>query len=430
MAITFNRKQIADGVSLSVVHDAKFKHNRITVNLILPLSEDTVSNYAILPFLMRKGCESCADFTLLNRKLDELYGAALISDVGKIGACQIITLGVKALDDRYTISNEALTYEAVLLLRNLVFSPLIKNGEFPQQDVELERTNLVDTIEAQINDKRSYVISQCNAYMGKNDPSSVRKYGTVEGAGKITAESAAKAYYDMMEFATVEVMFVGSGDSKSTEQIMKEAFSKIKRSKKQLGKPLIVPAAEKVTEKEERLNITQPKLAIGLRAGEAGDVKTQAGRRLMTALYGGTPSSKLFLNVREKLSLCYYCAARYNKLSEIIMVDCGVEKENIEPAKKEILKQLDDIKNGNFEDETVNNTKLMMKNASRAVGDSETALENWYLSHIMEDMIISPQEDMEMLESITREDIIKAAGEVSLDTVYLLASKEDAVNEE
>ena len=425
MAITFNRTQIADGVSLSVVWDPKFMHNRITVNLILPLAEDTVSNYAILPFLMRKGCESCEDFTMLNRKLDELYGAALISDVGKIGACQVITLGVKVLDDRYTISNEMLTHEAVSLLRDLVFSPLIRDGAFPQQDTELEKEYLIDTIEAQINDKRSYVISKCRALMGKDDPAAIRKYGSMEGARAITARSAAQAYHNMMSFASVEIMFVGSGDHTSTARIMGEAFSKIRRDKKQLGKPVVVPSAQKVTEIEERLNIVQPKLAIGFRAGDAGDVSTQAARRVMAALYGGTPSSKLFLNVREKLSLCYYCAARYDKISEILMVDCGVEKENVQPAKKEILNQLEDIKNGVFEDETLRNTKLMMKNAALAVGDSATSLESWYLTHIMEDMIISPREDIEMIDGVTRADVVKVARDTTLDTVYLLASKED-----
>lgn len=150
--------------------------------------------------------------------------------------------------------------------------------------------------------------------------------------------------------------------------------------------------------------------------------------RLMTALYGGTPSSKLFLNVREKLSLCYYCAARYDRSAAIMLVDCGVEKENIESAKKEILVQLDEIRNGNFEHETLENTRLQIKNSLRAVSDYPGTLEEWYLSRILSDEIASPEEEMRAIDAVTREQVIEAAQQVRLDAVYLLTSKEDSAN--
>lgn len=419
------RTTLAEGVSLSVLRDPKFKHNRLSLNLIVPLDEKTVSGYAVLPFIMRKGSRECSDFTMLNRRLDSLYGAALACDVSKAGANQIITLGIKVLDDRYALDNEKLLYEAAVLLRDIVFDPVIENGSFDDKSFELERRFLIDTIEAQINDKRSYAIGRCRELMGKGEAAALRKYGTVEGAKMLTAESAAKSYAELIDKAFVEVMITGSCDPDEAADVMKKAFSGLKRSPSNFTETVIRPAEKELLELTDRMDVAQSKMVLGFRMAQRGDAEQQAAVRLMTALYGGTPSSKLFLNVREKLSLCYYCAARYDRMGAIMMVDCGVENDNIQPAREEILRQLDAVRNGDFDDETLENTRLQLKNSLRAVSDYPDTLEEWYLSRIIMGDITSPIQEMELLEKVTREQVIQAANLMQLDAVYLLTSKEE-----
>ena len=130
------------------------------------------------------------------------------------------------------------------------------------------------------------------------------------------------------------------------------------------------------------------------------------------------------MNVREKLSLCYYCAARFERASGVLMVDSGVEEKNIDKARQEILVQLGEIQNGNFEEETLLNTKLQLINSLRTVGDSLSALEDWYLFRIVTGEMYTPAEDAELLSSITAEEVIQAANKTGLDTVYLLTSKQ------
>ena len=425
MTTNLVRVELTPGVNFSVLKDPKFKHNRLSVNLIVPMDEQTVSGYAVLPFIMRKGFKSCSDFTMLNRRLDSLYGASLAADVAKAGANQMICFGVKILDDRYALDGDKLLGQAAELLREAVFEPLIDNDSFDEKSFELEKQFLIDTIEAQVNDKRSYAVSKCRALMGKGDTAAIPKYGRVEGAKALTAKSAAQSYQKLMENASVEIMLTGNGEPDEIVESMKKAFEGVKRN----AAPYIIsevrPAGEALLEEVELLDVAQSKMVLGFRMADRGDEMTQAAVRLMTALYGGTPSSKLFLNVREKLSLCYYCAARYDRMGAIMMVDCGVENINIEAARAEILRQLDAVRNGDFDDETLENTRLQLKNSLRAVSDYPDTLEEWYLSRIVMGNITSPEQEMALLEKVTREQVIEAARLMQLDAVYLLTSKEE-----
>ena len=422
------RTALAHGVYLSVLSDPKFKHNRLSVNFIVPLSEQTASHFAVLPFLLRKGSRSCNDFTQLNRRLDALYGASLAADVGKSGGNQIITLGIKTLDDRFALGEEALMQQAAVLLRELLSEPLIEAGSFDEKGFALERQYLVDSIEALINDKRSYAVTQCRRLMGRDDPAALSKYGTVEDARRITAKDAADSYSKLMDNSTIEIMFVGSGDPSAASEVMKKAFAGLRREPLGFTGAKICPAGSEPLKKVEYLDVSQSKMVLGFRAPERGNLAEQAAMRVMCALYGGTPSSKLFLNVREKLSLCYYCASRYERNAAVMLVDCGIEKSNIESAKKEILVQLDEIRNGNFDDETLENTRLQIKNSLRAVSDYPGTLEEWYLTRIVSNEMFSPEEDIREVDAVTREQVIAAAKQMRLDAVYLLTSKEEAID--
>lgn len=425
MSINFTRAAIADGVSLSVIGDNKFKHNRLSVNFIVPLDESTVSGYALLPFVMRKGCRGYEDLMSLNRRLDELYGSVLIADVSKSGANQIITLGIKAMADRYTLDGEQLLSQCAELLSEIIFEPVFENGAFRQKDFELEQRFLIDTIEAQINDKRSYAVRKCRELMGRGDASAISKYGTIEGAKALTAESVTESYKKLLSAARIEIIISGSGDPSDAAAVIKKAFVGHSRTPQPLLFAKVFPAGDKPLEKVENMEVAQSKMVLGFRLPERGDLAFSAKVRMMSALYGGTPSSKLFLNVREKLSLCYYCAARYDRSTATMLVDCGVESQNIESAKKEILLQLEEIKNGNFDDETLENTRLQIINSLRLVSDYTSGLEDWYLPRILEGNVISPREDMAAIETVTRQDVVDAARLVALDAVYLLTGKEE-----
>jgi len=423
------RKQLCDGVFWSTVIDSKFKSNRISCNLVLPLDENTVTDTAVVPFILRKRFQQCPDFTRLNERLCELYGASLDADVRKYGAYQILNVSIQTLDDRYTIDNEPVVAECAKLVSNLLLDPYLVDGVFDEQDFQLEKQYLIDTIESEINDKRDYAISRCQSLLFAGEPFAIKKYGTKERAEKITPQSAVKAYHEAINRAVVEILFIGCGDPADAEKIFTESFSKKSRSPFEYKHIKTKKTADKVTEQTDRMDVSQGKLVMGFRIGELNNLEEANASKLMCALYGGTPFSRLFLNVREKYSLCYYCAARFDKATGSMLVDSGVEGKNKQKAQEEILKQLEILKKGEFEQEELDNTILALVNALKSSIDSLSGLENWYLTQILGGTNQSPIENAEQIERITKEQIMQAAQKITLDTVYFLTGKEDEADE-
>ena len=182
------RKQIGEGAFMNSVIEPKFKSDRISLCLVTPLKKEKATVNALVPFVLRKGCKSCPDFTKLNKKLAEMYGAILDADVAKHGDSQIIEVSIQFTDDRFAIGGENMTETAAKLLSDIVFEPNFdENGYFPEIDLELEREFLIDTIESDLNDKRVYAIGKALGLVFENEPFGVKRYGYVDDAKAITS---------------------------------------------------------------------------------------------------------------------------------------------------------------------------------------------------------------------------------------------------
>lgn len=426
---TMVRGELCNGVFLSTITDPKFKSNRISCNLVLPLKAETATDYAVLPFILRKRFAGCPDFTRLNERLCELYGAVLDADVRKYGAYQILNVTVQTLDDRYTIGGEQVTAECARLACGLLLEPYLVDGAFDAQDFELERQSLIDTIESEINDKRDYAISRCQRLLFEDEPFSVKKYGTKERAERLTAQGAAQAYHEAVRTAHVELLFIGCGDSAPAAEVFRSHFSALSREPIAFEECPTKPAKQTVREETQRMDVAQGKLVMGFRL--EGDLEQDDADavKLMCAMYGGTPFSRLFRHVREEQSLCYYCASRYDRATASILVDSGVDAENMERARKEILNQLEVVKNGGFEESERQETILALANALKSTTDTLGGMEGWYFGQLMARTNESPRENAEKITRIGKDEMMRAAARVKLDTVYFLTGKEGGTHE-
>ena len=425
MSSAFIRDKLGEAAAFTAITDPKFKHNRLSVHLTVPLDRTTVTPYAIVPFILRRGFEGCETHTELARRLGMLYGAWVDAGVSKHGCSQVITLSIQALDDRYALGGEKMVAACAELLRDMLLKPNMDASGFDADVTALEKDNLRDNIMAEINDKRSYAITRCHAIMDADSPASVNKLGYAEDVRAITPLSAAEAYRRLINTAHVEVMFIGSGDAAPAKTCFASAFAARDRKPHAYLPPEYRRSAQVVSETTEQMEVAQAKLVMGFRAGveRNGD---HAPTRMMTALWGGTPSSLLFTNVREKMSLCYYCAARFDKTTGIVMLESGVASDKAEQAHGAMLDQLTSLAKGDFTDELYDNTLRMMQNSLRTVGDTLGGLESWYLGQILTGKQLAPEEDYENLARVTRQQVIEAAKAVTLDTVYLLKEKEGA----
>lgn len=413
----FQNKKLFDGVELCTVSAEGFKTACASLSFVMPLGEKA-SLYALVPNVLTRSCKEYPDVTSVERKLALLYGAEVIVDVGKSGENQILKVEVSCIDDRFSIGEESITNECLKLLFQMIFEPRLEDGVFSSADVESEKRLLAERLIAENSDKRAYAKNRCNQIMFENELYGIHRYGTVEDIEKITAESLYEAYKEMLSKSKMLVC-VSGGSFSNVEELLEKYISDDEREI-ELNETLFVEESEDVKYVKEQESVKQGKLVMGFRLGMKNAEDNYAARRVMVDLFGGSPHSKLFTVVREKMSLCYYCSAMMLRQKGVMLVQSGIESYNEEKAKTAILAQLEDIKNGNFSDEDIASSVKSLEDGFRSVSDSAESVASWFTSQVCSNEFLYPEDFIEQFKKVTREDIIEVAKQVTLDTVFML----------
>jgi len=391
----------------------------------MPLRRDTAAANALLPMVLRRGCRQYPDMTSLNRRLKELYGARLDGGVAKRGEVQIVTLYCEILSDKYALGGEKLAECGSGLLKSVIFDPILYNGCFRADDVEIEKRNLADIIDSQLNDKRYYASQRLKEEMCKSEAYGIYEYGTREDALKITPKLLYDVWLAMMASARVEILFVGDGDAAACKSMFSGAFSALIRKKTADCSTQVIKDVKEVRTITEHLPVSQAKLGLGFRAGTATPEADVAAMQLACTVLGGSPHSLLFLNVREKLSLCYYCFSRFERQKGLVFIESGIEEANAESAKEEILRQLEELKAGRFTEDDLSFAALSLENSYKELNDSLFSISGWYLGQAIAGHMRSPAQAAAEVAELQKETVVKTAQKITLDTVYLLAGEKE-----
>lgn len=421
-----NVRTLCDGVDFQSIQNKAFKTTRITVHFLLPLEQERAAANAVLTALLCRASREYPTYTALSRRLEELYGASLNAQVRKQGDAQLLSISAVGLADRFALHGEAISVELAALLCSVIFDPPFENGVFCKADFDQEVRQTCELIDAEFNDKKAYAKERCIELMCRKEAYGLPRYGTKRQVQALTPQELTKAWEDLIAQARVRITAFGNCDPELVYNGFAKAFAKVKRKKTMNCGSMVIETAGDVQEINEPMEVAQSKLVMGFRTKIAAPQEQVYAEKLMTAMFGGTPHSKLFLNVREKLSLCYYCAARYNSHKGILTVESGVETKNIDAAKAEILNQLEKMQAGDFTDEEIAFTKLSVCNQYRTVGDYLSSMDDWYTSQLLLPQSLTPEQAAEKINRITREEIIYAAQQVTLDTVYRLVGAEEA----
>ena len=422
-------KRLAPGVDGVYIHNPRFKTSRVSVFFYLPMRAETVSRNALLPYLLASGCKAYPDFMSLQKRLDGLYGAALSGLADKAADSQVLRITLSALDDKYALDGQSVSAACAELLRQLIFEPALEGDAFAEEIFQREKRLFIERIEGEINDKRIYAKNRCLAEMCADEPYGLPRLGTRAGAEALTAAEAAKAWREVLKTAYVRLSVVSASAPDAIFGAFSRAFSGLDREEAGLTANTSAPAAGDVKNVVDKMDVAQGKLVLGFRTGDAGPLSGRIPQLVFTDLFGGGPYSRLFANVREKLSLCYYCAARANYNKGILTVESGVETQNAEKARMEILRQLDVMKAGEFSDEELAAAKLAKGDMARSAADTPADTESWYASQVFAPHPISPGEAADAIGGVSREQVVTAARGVNLDTVYYLSPKEGAAHE-
>lgn len=423
------RKEIAPSVAFNTVKESRFKTMRISVTAYLPLKFETAAVNALMSLVMTRSCNKYPDFTVLSRKLSYLYGASLSSGFMKIGDAQALTFSISGIDDRYALEDDIISKELSDLLCDVIFDPLVKDGAFDTTECEQERRQLIDMIDAEFNEKRVYAKNKALALMCEDEVFSVKRYGDRDSVLKATEKDLYTAWQNMLKTARFEIIYVGDSDSSVACEVFAKRFNEIDRKPCEISTE-VVREVEAVKNGNEDMELSQSKMILGFRTAVAEPDEDTMATRMMCAVLGGTAHSKLFCNVREKLSLCYYCSSSYIRQKGIMLVESGVERENIDKAREAILGEIKAMQNGDITDEELEATKMSMANAFTSNCDTVGGISGHYLSQMFDKEILSPQECVDKVNAVTKEDVIRCAQKLKLDTVFTLTGVTDENKEE
>jgi len=421
-------KELLPGVRLIAVQTNKFKTCLIGMTLLAPLESATASAGALHPQVLRPGTRNYPSMERLSAALDELYGGAITPMVRKKGETQCVGFVGSFLDDIYTPDSSKILEPAAALLGDMLLHPVLENGCFRSEYVTGERSNLVDRIRAQVNDKRQYSLIRATQIMCESEPYGVDSLGDEKNAAAITQASLWEHYQHLLKTAPIALYYCGSAPVSRVEEALKAALSDLPRTgERTLPTCTVVPFPAKGVPRitEDRMDVTQGKLAVGFRTGGASALREDLPAFLVfNAIYGGTTTSKLFMNVREKLSLCYFASSLIEKYKGIMLVSAGIEFDKYEQTKKEIIAQLDACKEGKIDNAELEGAKRSVISTLRANLDSLGRLEDFWLGQAGAGLTEGPDELALRVNGVTAEQAASVAKNVMLDTIYFLRGKE------
>ena len=416
------RRELFPGVWLRTVHTNKFKSSYLSLTLLAPLDRRTAGANALIPEVLRRGTAVHPDMESLSAALDELYGGAIEPVVRKKGETQCVGFVASFLDDAYALKGEKILEPAAELLGELLLKPYTRDGVFCPDYTAGEKANLIDRIRAQVNDKRTYAVQRMVQEMCRYEAFGVDKLGDEVSVSAITPESLWAQYQELLCTAQVEVYYCGSAQHDRVEAALKSALSglPVKEERRDPSCDVRVTAGPEPILTEETMDVTQGKLALGFRTGGLTCWEEEfPALYLATAVFGGTTLSKLFMNVREKLSLCYYASATLEKMKGLVLVSSGIEFDKYQTAKDEILAQLEAVKRGEIETWELEGSRRTLVGACMATLDDQSRQEEFWLGQAAAGLEESPEAFAARLEGVTREQVAAAAQRLELDTIYL-----------
>ncbi len=413
---------LADGVRLHLVQSEKFKTDLIGVYIKRPLSEKEASKNALLTRVLHRGTGNLPTSTEVNRRLEELYGSVLIGDVHKYGEKQVLQYKLMVPNKKHL--GESVLGEAFDVLREVLRNPYLEEGSFYVPYVEQEKANLRREILGRKNDKVVYAIERCIEHMCADEPYRMHEYGSLEELEAIDGTTLFTHYENIMKTSPIDIVVIGDIDPENViEKVRTNLLWPLDRpvelEREQLGNQV-----EKVRRFEEAMPVKQGKLTLGYRTDIAYESGNFEAALLFSTILGGGASSKLFKNVREKHSLCYYIFSRLEKYKSLMLISSGVDTENVDEALRLIEENVADMRAGRFSDEEIDMAKKAIVSSTRSISDYPNSFINYYYGHTILESSFDLERKLERIQTVSREEIMSAANTFALDTISVIKKEE------
>lgn len=416
--MNLTRFSVADGINLHYIKDTKYKTVSVSVFLRRPLLKEEATYLALLSGVLKQGTNKLSNMKDMARYLDDLYGAAYDVSVFKMGNTHNLSFDISFLSGKYT--KEPIEDKCVEFLCDLIFDSKCIDAAFDKKDVETDKINLKDDIDSVINDKRAYAAKRLRDIMCEGEIVSIPSLGYKEDVDNIDNKSLYEYYRRIIFESPMEIYVVGEIDADTLVNSIRRRLSSYKFNIKSVKHIYETKSVTKVKEVCEKMNITQGKLCMGFRTNVDIRDKEYFPYLVANSILGSGAHSKLFNNVREKLSLCYYVYSYYESMHGIMKIDAGIEFDKAEEAKSEIFRQIEMTKKGEFSEDEFKAAKEFLVDRFKKYTDSPSTIKQHLYSSVISGVDYSIDEAVARIRSVTREQAIDAFKNTELDTVYFL----------
>lgn len=417
-------REIKKGIKIHPIKTDKFKTDLVAVFITVPLEKKTVTMDCLIPAVLRRGTSTLKSQEEINKKLEEMYGTTFDCGIEKTGDNHVLKFYTESINDNYLPKKEELLKEQIQLLLEIILNPLLESGKFKKEYVISEKENIKQKIRGKIDSKEQYAVDKCIEAMYGEKPYALYKYGNVEDLEKITDEELFNRYKQIIENAKIDIYISGNFDENNLILWLEKTIDKYgckDREVKYCINNETTEKKEKVQEKniEEKLDIAQGKLILGLDIME-NEENSRFAISIYNVILGESATSKLFQNVRERASLAYSARSTYIRPKNNIFIKCGIEIENEQKALEIIKEQLEDMKNGKFTEEDINNAKKYMINGIKSVEEEQDTEITYYIGQELAGLNTSLEQYQEEIQKIEKEDIINIASKIQINTIYFL----------
>ena len=411
--------ELFPGITLRCCPDQRFKQGCLSIQLVRPMAREEAGLNALLPALLLRGCEGSPDIRAITLRLDDLYGASVSTLVRRIGDYQTTGLYARFIDDRFAMGGDRILEPMAAFLAELLRRPVLEDGCFRRDYLASEKKNLVSVIDSQRNDKRSYAVSQLLKYMCREDSFGVPRLGDREQVERIGGADAFAHYRRILRESPVEIFYVGAAPAEQVAALMRPVFQDIAREYRAL------PPQQRFRggapgDYVEQMELAQGKLCMGFTTPVTGRDPEFAAMWLLDTVFGAGMTSKLFMNVREKLSLCYDISSAYYGSKGIMTVFAGIDQDMRARTQEVILSLLDACRAGDFSRQELEAAKAAVLSGLRAVYDSPGAIENYFSTTAIAGLFNTPEKQMEAVRAVTVDRLAAAAETLTPHTTYFL----------
>lgn len=411
---------LAPGITLRAFTNQRFKQNILSIQFVRPMRREEASKNALIPAVLLRGCQAYPDLRAITGRLDDLYGAGISAQVRRIGDYQTTGLCCAFIADRFAMAGDQILQPMVQMLKQLLYAPVRQGDGFCEAFVESEKKNLISALEAERNDKRAYAGAQLLRTMCREDSFGIPRLGSVEAVSAIDPVSLFAHYQRILRESPVEIFYTGGFPAPRIAEALAPLFAGTQRCYVNL--PAQTPFRDAPTQplRTEEMEVTQAKLCMGFVTPITNRHASFAAMQVFNALFGSGQSCKLFQTVREQLSLCYSISSGYYSAKGIVTVSAGIDSRNMEKTRDQILKLLQDCRDGSITRQELEAAKLSLVSSLQTVHDSPGAIEGYYASAALSGLSLSPGDYIQAVEAVSLEDVSAAAKTMQLHTTYFL----------